>query len=135
MISACLSSSANAETVVLLSGQKVEGQIIEQTPLRVMMDAQGTIETFFIGEIDSIDGNKVDLPQAKAVETAIPDVKKKPVVVPLVVPYYKDEEDSLVNFMNLRKSIGLSPSLIPKQKVCMTPAGIHPTPVTASLAH
>jgi len=51
-----------AATLVLQTGEKVEGDIIERTPLRIMLDMKGNVETFYIGEILSIDGQKMITP-------------------------------------------------------------------------
>jgi len=113
----CFLAPAYAATVILTSGQKIEGQILEQTELRVTVDVQGRPKTFFLGEIASIDGQQPQMPapaakpaQALPVQTteAVPaDIKKTD------LPHYKDEHDSLERFMEKR-----SPAAVP----AVTPA-------------
>ncbi|MBF0571984.1 MAG: hypothetical protein HQL12_08970 [Candidatus Omnitrophica bacterium] len=74
MISFCLFTKASAETIILQSGQKIEGRIIEDTELRVMVDVRGIPRTFFLGEIASIDGKKIEMPHEKAVDMALSEV-------------------------------------------------------------
>jgi len=57
-----LPSLSQASTLVLDSGEKIQGVIIERTPLRIMVDIKGDVETFYLGEILSIDGQKVITP-------------------------------------------------------------------------
>jgi len=71
-----LLSIANAETIVLDNGQKVTGQIIERTELRVMVDIDGTPRTFFLGEIASIDGQAVSMPQDDKVNSDLSKVEQ-----------------------------------------------------------
>ena len=82
MISFSLPCQVNAATVILQSGQKIKGKIIERTELRVTVDVKGIPQTFFLGEIVSIDGKKVEPFQDKNV--AKPQTKiKKPNALPL----------------------------------------------------
>jgi len=60
MISFFLPCWVNADTVILQSGQKIEGKILERTELRVTVDIKGAPQTFFLGEIATIDGKKVE---------------------------------------------------------------------------
>lgn len=57
----CFPISIFAETIVLKSGQKVEGQIIKRTDEYVKIDFQEVILTYFLDEIETIDGKKVNL--------------------------------------------------------------------------
>ena len=50
---------ATGETLVLKSGQKVEGKILERDDKRVKIDFYGTPVTYYIDEIGSIDKNPV----------------------------------------------------------------------------
>ena len=100
LISCWASSIANATTLTLLSGEKVIGDVIEQTEMRIMVDVQGIPKTFFLGELASIDGKPIETPQDQDKPVAVDLVKEeqKP------APYYNDEEDSLIRFMKVRNS-------------------------------
>ena len=100
MLSFCLSTQANAETIVLLSGQKIVGKILERTELRVMLDVKGVPETFFLAEIATIDGKNVEMPQEIAVDDALTETKK---VVAATPP--TEEQSALESFMNKRSAI------------------------------
>ena len=99
--------TANAATLVLESGQKITGPIIEQTDSFVMINVNGMPSTFFLGEITSIDGKKVEedasagikaVSAAKATATARAEIKKAK------APFYNDEEVSLIRFMKVRST-------------------------------
>ena len=47
-----------AETVILKSGKTVEGKLIEKTNMYIKIDLQGVPVTYFLDEIESIDGKK-----------------------------------------------------------------------------
>ncbi|MDD5561012.1 MAG: hypothetical protein PHT50_02645 [Candidatus Omnitrophica bacterium] len=51
-------SVAFAETVILKSGQKVDGKIIEKTDKYITIDFEGVVLTYFLDEIASIDESK-----------------------------------------------------------------------------
>lgn len=82
MISLCLSSAAHADVLILQSGQKIVGQIIEREELRITVDVKGTPHTYFLGEIASINGMKVEPLQIKNVGLPPPAKVKKPGVGP-----------------------------------------------------
>jgi len=98
-ISLCLARASDAATLVLASGQRVQGRIIEQTPLRITVDAYGATSTYYLGEIATIDGQDVEIwnPPNHA-GGVITDTDKKP--APVLIN--KDEEDSLIRFMASR---------------------------------
>lgn len=50
---------AFAETISLKSGKKIEGKVIEKTDKYIKLDFYGTPITYFIDEIESIDGQKI----------------------------------------------------------------------------
>ena len=61
---------AYASEVVLKSGQKLEGKIIEQTDKYVKFDAGvGVPMTYYNDEISTIDGQKITPPTAPLVQT------------------------------------------------------------------
>jgi len=123
MVSFCLSSIANADTLILQSGQEIKGQIIEQTELRVMVSVQGVPRTFFLGELASINGKPIETSQVKAAKLALAQIKK-PVVAPL-----NDEERSLIKLMIKRKP-NVPPQDRPvdkKNPVPLTPPNVVPT--------
>lgn len=85
---------ANAATLTLQSGQEIKGHIIEQTPLRITIDVQGSPKTFFLGEIATIDGDEIEVSQAKANRVEL----EKQVLA------YKNEQNALIGLMNKRNS-------------------------------
>jgi len=126
MISLWVSPMADATTLVLNSGERITGNIIEHTELRIMVDVGGTPKTFFLGEISSIDGKAMEMPREAAVEMTLADVgavmNRPPAAV---VPYYKDEQDSLVRFMSVRSGnaapAASSPAPAPSQEQSAAP--------------
>jgi hypothetical protein len=52
--------AAFAETVILKTGQKVEGKITEKTDKYIKVDLEGVNLTYFLDEVASIDGQKVE---------------------------------------------------------------------------
>ena len=105
MISCGVSSIANAETLTLVSGEKITGQILQQTQLRVTIGVNGMPRTYFVGEIASIDGKVV---------------KKAPA----------DEKGSLIRFMNKNKHKPSAPVPIHPAgpKIHVPPAVTPPAP-------
>lgn len=67
-------SCAYAETVILKSGRKIEGAIVEKTSEYVKVDFYGTALTYFLSDIDTIDGVKI----ATVVPAAPPAVVPEP---------------------------------------------------------
>src|ERR1039457_6704969 len=114
LIGLCFSSSANATTLTLRSGRTVYGRIIEQNPLHVTMDVSGFPRTYFFGEIALIDGKKIEVPEPQEETQALPQEETQAPpqetsvaiapadVSPSDAPYDRDEEDSLIRFMNTR---------------------------------
>ncbi len=69
-------SFALASQVILKSGQKLEGKIIEQTGQYIKFDSGvGLTVTYYNDEIDSIDGRKVEVQSVKQ-EAAVVKTKK-----------------------------------------------------------
>jgi len=66
--SLCFPTFIFAETVILKSGKKIEGKIIERTDKYIKIDFNGVPLPYFFDEIDSIDGKEVVLstPNQKA---------------------------------------------------------------------
>ena len=112
MISCGVSSIANAATLALLSGEKITGQIIKQTELRVTIDVKGMPRTYFVGEIASIDG--------KAVQVALAGEKKNSVD--------KKEQASLIRAMKKHKASISSPIPPAVQKIYVPSAVTSPAP-------
>ena len=52
----CFTFSVYAETIILKTGKKVEGKIIERTEGYVKVDLQGVPLTYYFEDIESIDG-------------------------------------------------------------------------------
>lgn len=49
----------SAETVILKTGEKIEGKIIEQADNHIMIDFYGTTQPYYFEDIESIDGKQV----------------------------------------------------------------------------
>jgi lipopolysaccharide biosynthesis regulator YciM len=56
---------ASAETIVLKSGQTIEGKLIEKTDKDIKIDFQGVPITYFLDEVESIDGKAVNMPKVE----------------------------------------------------------------------
>jgi len=56
----CLNSSLFAETIVLKSGKTVEAKIIEKNNDSIKVDLYGTSLTYYLEDIESIDGKSID---------------------------------------------------------------------------
>jgi len=69
LISIFILSGAFADTVVLKSGQQIEGTITERNQDLVRIDAYGVEMTYFISDIDKINGESVSAAGA----TSLPD--------------------------------------------------------------
>jgi len=54
-----------AETIILKSGKEIEGKIIEKTDKYIKLDFKGILLTYYVEDIESIDGIKQILPLAK----------------------------------------------------------------------
>jgi len=127
MLSLSLSSVAGAETLVLTSGETVIGKIIEKTDMYVRLDSFGTPITYYLGEITSIDGQKIELQKPQKIITPSVDQKQTPLK-------YGNEEDSLIKFMAYRSSNVASKNKPTDQKVSITPTTPvkdHPMPPTS----
>lgn len=70
-ISLCLSVSVFAETIILKSGKTIDGKIIERTDKYVKIDFYGVPLTYFLDEIDKVEGET-----QKALPTEQSDNKK-----------------------------------------------------------
>ena len=92
-ISLCLFSTlAGAEIIVLTTGEKIIAPIIEKTDTHVTLEVEGFPSTYFLGEIQTIDGQEVEIPTP-------PPVK---IIQPTLIPYDDGEEETLIEFMNAR---------------------------------
>ncbi|MBF0511345.1 MAG: hypothetical protein HQL13_03355 [Candidatus Omnitrophica bacterium] len=116
MLMACFYSATTAQgaEVLLLSGAKVVGTILEQTEFRVMLDVKGIPKTYFLGEIESIDGKAPDALLAKVPEMShqpaqnIPNQKPATDAAQAVLkaanPHFDEEKDALEEFMKRRNA-------------------------------
>ena len=77
---------ASAETVVLKSGKTVEGKLIEKTDKYIKMDFQGVPLTYFLDEIESIDGKNVYV--APVTESSLANTSEKPAAIEILNPLY-----------------------------------------------
>ena len=74
-ISLCFPSFIFAETIILKSGKKVEGKIIKKTDKYIQIDFPGVPLTYFLDEIESIDGKRIPV-TAEDTPTVTPEVNK-----------------------------------------------------------
>ncbi|MCK9573494.1 MAG: hypothetical protein M0R20_03720 [Candidatus Omnitrophica bacterium] len=65
-----------AETIILKSGKTVEGKIIEKTDKSIKVDIEGIPITYYLDEIENIDGIKIK--SSSAVETPGNEKETKP---------------------------------------------------------
>ncbi len=71
--------SVFAETIVLKSGKSVEGKLIEKTDKYIKIDFQGIAPTYYLDEIESIDGKLVSTPKKSVIiEISNPGYAKPP---------------------------------------------------------
>jgi hypothetical protein len=74
-------SSVYAETIVLKSGKTVEGKIIEKTDKYIKIDFQGVPLTYFIDEIESIDGeNRVSPVSNQGTTNQTTEIRGNPII-------------------------------------------------------
>lgn len=64
----CLPASIFAETIVLKSGNTVEGKIIEKTDKYIKINFEGVPITYYLNEIESVTGTNQDLSSKKEIE-------------------------------------------------------------------
>jgi hypothetical protein len=62
-----------AETILLKSGQKIEGKIIEKTDKYINVEIAGTSQPYFLDDIESIDGEPFKINQASVPGNVNPD--------------------------------------------------------------
>lgn len=79
-----ISTTALAETIILKSGKSVEGKIIEKTDKRIKIEISEIPITYYIENIESIDGKKINIPALNPHVSAAPsqdqeivDIKEK----------------------------------------------------------
>lgn len=84
----CLPVFVFAETIILKSGQKVEGKILEKTDKAVKIDFYGVPIKYNLEDIESIDGKSSDLTkmEPQSGESAVP-VINKPLFSTAIVTY------------------------------------------------
>jgi len=94
IISLSMSSAAEATTLILTSGEKVTGSVIEKNDYYIMLDLLGSPRTYYLGEISSIDGQEVEIQGPREIMPSPVEEKQIP------APYDKDEQDSLIRCMD-----------------------------------
>ena len=72
MVSAVWHSAAFAEIIHFKDGRTVTGKILEKTSKSVKVDSQGLPVTYYLDEIEDIDGVKVEAKPAIASPSALP---------------------------------------------------------------
>lgn len=70
----CLTPLVFAETIVLKTGKQVAGKLVEKTDQYIKLACEGVPVTFFLDEVDTINGEKVFLP----VKQPATELKKEP---------------------------------------------------------
>lgn len=75
MIAVFVTMNAFADTVTLKSGQEIEGNIVERTNESVKMESFGVEVTYFMDEIDKINGEAVAAPVQESAD--VPDVTEE----------------------------------------------------------
>lgn len=60
-----------AETLVLKSGQKIDGKIIEQTDKYIKIELSGVVLTYWLDEIERIDGVVVSAPRMESLTNSV----------------------------------------------------------------
>lgn len=78
-----------AETIVLKSGKKLEGKIIEKTDEYIKMDMEGVLLTFWLDEIERIDEEK--LSSSEVIPQPSAQVTPQPPTAPFGFKEYEDE--------------------------------------------
>lgn len=99
-------TSVSAENLILKSGRKIEGKIIEKTEQYIKMEIEGIPLTFWVDEIERVE--ELPLPAATLIESSLDDsVIEK--YLSETTQYYLDGkyEDAL---LSLKKAIELDPN-------------------------
>ncbi len=87
-----ITSSAIASEIVLRSGQTVDGKIIEQTHQYVKIDPGfGVGITYFVNEIDTVDGEKIGIALPSVDRRATPPMPKPQAVMAPAVDLQQEE--------------------------------------------
>lgn len=97
LITFCLCPMAYADTVILDSGERIIGEVIDRTDLRVTIDVQGSPQTFFLGEVSSINGAPIEILKSK-------EAAPSPAINNAPVPNLNIQKESLSSFMSQRNS-------------------------------
>lgn len=92
-----LSSFCFAETIKLKSGKTVEGKIIEQTDKYIRTELYGIMITFYLDDIESIDGQKVVKPE---IVTTISDKNTIKNILEKSIAARKNTEILQINSLN-----------------------------------
>lgn len=75
----CFPISIFAETIVLKSGKIVEGKLIEKTDKYIIIDFQGISLTYYLDEVESIDGKLVNISKKSVIiDVSNPGYAKPP---------------------------------------------------------
>jgi hypothetical protein len=69
-----LPMSRQINTVVLKSGQTLEGKIAERNQRYITMNFEGVPLTYFLEDIESIDGEKIRVPRRERIQKAEPPI-------------------------------------------------------------
>lgn len=99
-------TSVSADNLILKSGEKIEGKIIEKTEQYIKMEIEGIPLTFWVDEIERVE--ELPLPAATLIESSLGDsVIEK--YLSETTQYYLDGkyEDAL---LTLKKAIELDPN-------------------------
>lgn len=92
LICLLLPAVIHAETIVLRSGKSIEGTLLEKTADSVKLDIGGAVLTYYLDDIETIDGKKV----AAAPQQ---DKKKTNLIIEIVNPEYSKAPDKNQNVL------------------------------------
>jgi len=74
----CLSNILFAETILLKSGRTIEAKIIKKDSSSIKVDVAGLPITYYLTDIESINGEKINVSSPKESSSASIDSKKEP---------------------------------------------------------
>ncbi len=133
LLSLCFLAPVSAEIVLLKSGKVVEGEIIERDGERIKVDFLGMSLTYYLDEIESIDGEKITLSLIKE-EISSPAQNKE---VPQGGEHYTNQEygvklrhpkdweifDKNIHPKVFKSLLALQPSNVPAELICALSCG------------
>lgn len=104
-----------AETVVFKSGKTIEAKIIEKTNKSIKVDIEGIPLTYYLEDIESIDGKKIVPVSSENI-----DSKKVVTTQAVVVPAGKDESNKIKLRLNATKGESYQYRIAVEQRISQT---------------